>query len=141
MKIINSASSKAPISPGFTLIEVMAALAILSIALVVLTRSQTVSLSNVANIKNYERAVFVTENALHWTFLDLNEAESWEEFGNITTEDGDYVCNVTVQQTEMEGEGDTRAVMLKIIATTIWPEGKHEGQFQLETWYLWGQEL
>jgi len=128
---------------GFTLMEVMAALAILSIALVILIKSQTESLSNVASISNYERAVFYTENALHWTFLDLNHAESWEEFQSVTTEeeDGDYVIVTTVQQADMEGEGEIQAVMLKIIAATTWKDGRHEGNFELETWYLWGQEL
>ncbi len=129
-----------PHARGFTLMEVMAALAILSIALVVLIKSQTQSLHNVSRINNYERAVFITENQLHWTFLDLNEAETWEEYGNLNGEDGDYLWSVSIQPGEMDQGADTQAVMLKVVATTTWPEGRHEGQVQLETWYLWGQE-
>ena len=125
---------------GFTLLEVMAALAILSIAMVVLIRSQTESLNVVRNLDNYQRAVFITENQLHWTFLDLNEAESWEEYGQAQGEDGDFDWAVTIQPVEMERQADTRAVMLKIVATTTWKEGRHLDEFRLETWYLWGQE-
>ena len=125
---------------GFTLIEVMAALAILSIALVVLVQSQTRSLSDVQRVQNYERAVIITENQLHWTYLDLNEAETWEDYANLTGEDGDYLWNVTIAPTQMEAEADTRAVMLKVTATTAWKEGRAESRVQLETWYLWGQE-
>ncbi len=128
------------LNKAFTLIEVMAALAILSIALVVLIRSQTQSLSGVQRIQNYERAVFITENQLHWTHLDLNEAESWEDYADLTGEDGGYLWNVQIQPQEMERQTDTRVVMLKIIATTTWPEGRGTGEVRLESWYLWGQE-
>ena len=125
---------------GFTLIEVMATLAILSIALVILIKGQTRSLNNVMRVQTYERAVFITENNLHWTFLDLNEAESWEEYADLEGEDGDYLWRVTIQPAEMEREGDLSAVMLKIIATTTWTEGRSDQEFSLETWYLWGEE-
>ena len=123
---------------GFTLLEVMATLAILSVSLVVLIKSQTQSLHNVRSVRNYERAVFITENQLHWTFLDLNEAETWEDYETLSGEDGDYRWSVRVEAAEMEHELD--AVMLKIVATTTWPEGRTQGFFELETWYLWGSE-
>lgn len=150
---------------GFTLLEVMAATAILSIALVVLVRSQTQSIRNVITIQNYERAVFITENQLHWTFLDLNEAEDWSEYSSLTGEDGDYIWNVEITEADSEqasnssagrpaatgGRPDTgvgnnasggfgQIVLLRVVATTIWPEGSTEKSFQLETYYLWGAE-
>ena len=125
---------------GFTLLEVMATLAVLSISIVILIKSQTQSLTNVRNVQNYERAVYITENQLHWTFLDLNEAEDWTQYSNLTGEDGEYLWNVSIQPAEMETTGQLEAVMLRIVATTTWPQGRNQGQVQLETWYLWGQE-
>ncbi len=118
----------------------MAALAILSIAMVVLIRSQTESLNIVRNLDNYSRAVYITENQLHWTFIDLNEADSWEEYRQTQGEDGDYDWQVILEPVEMQAATDTRAVMLKVVATTSWQVGRHRDEFRLETWYLWGQE-
>jgi type II secretion system protein I len=151
---------------GFTLLEVMAATAILSIALVVLLSSQTQSIRNVITVQNYERAVYITENQLHWTFLDLNEAEDWAEYSSLTGEDGDFLWNVEITEAASEransagagggqvsvepgsqiaggargGGGFGDIVLLKVVATTAWPEGKTEKTFQLETYYLWGAQ-
>ena len=125
---------------GFTLLEVMAALAILSIAMVVLIRGQTQSLNSVHRIQSYERAVFITENQLHWTFIDLNEAASWQDYADLSGEDGMYRWRVTLRPAQTEYETDTELVMLQVIAETTWPQGRNEGYFRLETWYLWGQE-
>jgi len=122
---------------GFTLLEVMAAIAILAIAMVILIESQTHSINNVMRIQNYERGVFITENQLHWTYLDLNEAETWEEYAELSGEDGDYLWEVSLTPLEMENEVDSRVVMLHVVATTRWPEGRGEASFSLETTYLW----
>lgn len=128
-------------SDSFTLLEVVAALAILSVSMVVLIRSQTEALQNVMRVRNYERAVFICENQLHWTLLDLREVESWEELSALSGEDGDYLWDVVIQPMDMEQEFDTRVVMLHVMATTTWPEGRGEGQVELETCFLWGEEL
>ncbi|CAM2067583.1 Prepilin-type N-terminal cleavage/methylation domain-containing protein [Sulfidibacter corallicola] len=126
--------------PGFTLLEAMAALAILSIGLVVLIRSQTESISSVHRIQRYERGVYITENNLHWTFLDLNEAESWEEYRDVSGEDGEYLWRVVIDPVDMDTEVDARVVMLRVVATTTWPEGQIDREYHLETWYLWSEE-
>lgn len=125
---------------GFTLLEAMAALAILAISLVILLRSQTLSISNVSQIQRYERGVFITENNLHWTFLDLNEAESWRDYQDVSGIDGDYNWRVSIEAVEMEMQFDTPVVMLRVVATTSWREGVSDRDYTLETWYLWGEE-
>lgn len=125
---------------GFTLVEVMAALMILSIALVVLIGSQSRSINSVQRIKHYERGIFITENQLQWTFIDLNEAEDWQEYADLSGEDGDYLWNVRIEQAENESDIETDMVLLRIIATTSWPEGGGESTYNLTTYYLWGAE-
>ncbi len=125
---------------GFTLLEAMAALAILGISLVILLRSQTLSISNVTQVQRYERGVFITENNLHWTFLDLNEAESWRDYQDVSGIDGDYNWRVSIEAVEMEMQFDTPVVMLRVVATTSWREGVADRDYTLETWYLWGEE-
>jgi type II secretion system protein I len=125
---------------GFTLLEVMAALAVLSIAMVTLIRSQTQSLNDVRRIQAYERGVFITENQLHWTFLDLNEAERWQDYAELSGVDGDYRWKVTIQPRDMEVQADIQVTMLEVVAETTWPEGRNGGYVRLETWYLWGRE-
>lgn len=123
---------------AFTLLEVMAAIVILSIAMVVLIKAQTDSLNAVMRVQNYERAVFITENQLHWTILDLNQAEDWSEFSDLSGEDGDYLWHVMIEPVESEASGEANAVMLRIFAETAWPDGRGESQYALETRYLWG---
>ncbi|MCB1043082.1 MAG: prepilin-type N-terminal cleavage/methylation domain-containing protein [Acidobacteria bacterium] len=125
---------------GFTLLEVMAAVMILSIAMVVLIRAQTESLNAVLRVQNYERAVFITENQLHWTLLDLNEAEHWSEYAELSGDDGDYDWQVLIDEASMEMESDTHTVMLRIVAETSWPDGRGRSSYQLTTYYLWGED-
>jgi len=134
-------TSEPQIRRGFTMIEVLAALAILAIGMTVLIRSQTQSLNNVRKVRNYERAVYNTENQLHWTIIDLNQAEAWEDVAAIgpTEEDeGGYVTEVKIEPQEMDRQGENEMVMLRIKATTDWQEGSRRQAFSLETWYFWG---
>lgn len=125
---------------AFTLLEVMAALAILSISLVILVRSQTESLNNVRRVHTYERGLFIAENQLHWTMIDLNEAQDWQELATLEGEDGPYLWRVELQPAEMDRGQDLQITMLKIKAMVKWPEGRGEGYIDLETYYLWGKE-
>ncbi len=125
---------------GFTMLEVLAALAILGIGLTVLIRSQSQSLNNVRKVANYERAVFVTENQLHWTFIELGEVDDWREVAGIgTLEDGPYRIDVSIEPTDMERQGQVEMEMLEIVATTTWQEGTREQVYTLETWFFWGE--
>lgn len=123
---------------AFTLIEVMAALAILSISLVVLIKSQTQSISNVQLISTYERAQFITENQLHWTLLELNQAESWESLRELQVEEGEFTSRITIEATKNETVGNVKASLLHIVAVTSWGEGRRARSLELETQYLWG---
>ena len=125
---------------GFTLLECLCAIAILSIVMVGLIRAQSRSLNNVRMVANYEGAVFLTENMLHWTFLDLNESESWEDYAMLEDQEGPYSWQVTIDPLEMERESEITMVMLKVVATTTWQEGRSQQEFQLETAYFWGEE-
>lgn len=125
---------------AFTLIEVMAALAILAIALVVLIKSQTQSITNVHLVDTYERAIFITENQLHWTLLELNQAESWDDLRELEGDDLGYHWKVTVDAVKNENVGNnTTAALLNIVATTSWGEGPRARSVELETMYLWGE--
>jgi general secretion pathway protein I len=125
---------------GFTLLEVMAAFAILSIALLVLIENQSSAMGSVLRVGNYERGIMIAENQLHWTCLDLNEAEDWQEYGELAGEDGDYAWSVLVEPLEMETQADARVVMLKLHASVSWPQGRGRNAVDLETLYLWGEE-
>lgn len=130
---------KTDVDRGFTLLEALVAVAILSIAMVTLIRVQTQSMNNVIRVAHHERAVFIVENQLHWTFLDLNEAETWEEYAQADGEDGDYAWEVMIEPAEMESQGEAEITMLRIRARATWPEGSNQGVYELETFYLWGE--
>ncbi len=124
---------------AFTMIEVMAAMAILAISLVVLIKSQTQSISNVNLVDTYERAVFITENQLHWTLLELNQAESWDSLRQLEGDDLGYHWRVTVESVKNDSAGNNaNANLLRVVATTSWGEGQRERSIELETMYLWG---
>lgn len=127
--------------PAFTMIEVLAALAILSIALVVLIKSQTQSISNVRRVSTYERAVFNTENQLHWTFLELGQIEDWEELHELSGEESEFRWQVLINEVEHEDSVENKAILLQIVATTTWREGRGQSSFRLESRYLWGERL
>jgi len=126
---------------GFTLLEVLASLAIFAIAVVVLIESQTRSMSNVQNVRAYEKAVFIAENQLHWTMIDLSEAESWEEYGQVSGEDLGCDWRVTITPVDSQAEVETSATLLKVIAEVSWPmSNRHQGYYSVETWYLWSEQ-
>jgi len=124
---------------AFTLIEVLAALAILAISLVVLVKSQAQSIGNVRRVSIYEKAVIVTENQLYWTYIDLAQAENWEEYRTDTFEDKGFKFTITLDQADTDKSADFDATLLKVKVVTTWKEGRGEGFFELETWYLWGK--
>ena len=125
---------------GFTLLEALASVAILAIAMLVLMQSQTSALGQVLRVQDYERGVMITENQLHWTFLDLNEADEWEEYASAEGEDGDYLWQVEITPFDLEQKLENEVVMLRIVATTTWPHGPGFSSYQLETLYLWGEQ-
>jgi type II secretion system protein I len=124
---------------GFTLLEVMAALMIMTISFVVLVQTQTESLSAVNRIQNHQRAVMLCENQLYWTMIDLNQVETWEELASLSGFDGDYQWTVVIREQTLEEAYESDLVFLHIIAEVRWPEGRHEGTFSLDTHYLWGE--
>lgn len=125
---------------GFTLLEVLAAVAILSIALLVLFRGQTRSMANVLEVQDYERALFITENQLHWTWIDLNEATAWQEYASLNGEDGDFRWQVQIEPTQAAAADGKTVTLLRVMASTTWPKGQAEGHVALESYYLWGEE-
>lgn len=114
---------------GFTLIEILASLAILSIALVVILQLFSANLKGIRASDGYVDAVMKAESIMRNILDDEKLAEkSWSE----TTEDG-YGIDVSITETENE---KTENLMVKLMAIDLslrWQEGTKERKLTLKT--------
>lgn len=114
---------------GFTLIEILASLAILSIALVVILQLFSVNLKGITASDGYVDAVMKAESVMR-NVLDDDKLEenSWSE----TTEDG-YGIDVRIAETENERTENLMVKLMEIDLEIRWQEGTKERKLALKT--------
>jgi prepilin-type N-terminal cleavage/methylation domain-containing protein len=114
---------------GFTLIEILAALAILSISLVVILQLFSANLRGITASDKYVDAVMKAESVMR-SILDDEEIEerSWSE----TTEDG-YGIDVNITGIENERTENLMVKVMEIDLTVKWQEGLKERKLNLKT--------
>jgi len=114
---------------GFTLIEILASLAILSIALVVILQLFSINLKGITTSDSYADAVMKSESIMRNILDDEKlEEKSWSE----TTEDG-YVIDVSITETGNERTENLMMKLMEIDLSLRWQEGTKERKLTLKT--------
>ncbi|MEW6713796.1 MAG: type II secretion system protein [Nitrospirota bacterium] len=114
---------------GFTLIEILASLAILSISLVVILQLFSINLKGITVSDGYVDAVMKAESVMR-DILDNEKLEekSWSE----TTEDG-YGIDVSITETGNERTENLMVKLMEIDLSIRWQEGIKERKLTLKT--------
>ncbi len=110
-----SSSSESDKQQGFSLLEVMVAVAILAIAIASIFRLYSVALRGTMKAENYNRAVIIANSMMDEALAvkDVEEAEGTEDFG-----DGFQAVRTVEKIYEDE---DTLSAIYKITVTVTWP--------------------
>jgi type II secretion system protein I len=117
---------------GFTLLEVLVALAILSMALVAVFELFSVNLRGIATSDDYVSAVVRAEGKMREILADDNlKPESFSE----TTDDG-YTMEATVSETASQRSENLRVKLLEIDLAVHWTRGTKTRSFTLTTMKL-----
>lgn len=116
-------------SRGFTLLEVLVALALLSIALIVIIQLFSANLRGIAISEDLAKAVMKAESAMREV---LDDEDISEKSSSDTTPDG-YRIDVAITNAE---EGRTENLPLKLLQiqlTVHWKDGVKERALTLKT--------
>ncbi len=119
-------------SPGFTLIETLVAMMILSISLVIILQLFSGGLKSVRISDEYSRAIFHAKEKMEEILMvdNLINGESDGEF-----EDG-YKWNAEILYLEPEDEAEKKKLPVdrfRINLKVSWSEGEHEKNFEIST--------
>lgn len=117
---------------GFTLLEVLVALALLSIALVVILQLLSANMRGIASSDDYARAVMTAESKMREIADDEEIGEkTWSE----TTNDG-YRIDASISPAKDERTKDLPVSLLEISLTVHWIDGAKERALTLKTMKL-----
>jgi general secretion pathway protein I len=118
-----------PRRSGFTLLEVLVALAILGIALVAVFELFSANMKGIVMSDDYVTAVMKAESKMREILDDDNLAEkSWDE----TTDDG-YRINAAVTEAAADRTENLQVKLMEISLTIHWTRGTQERSFTLKT--------
>ncbi|MGC2061614.1 MAG: type II secretion system protein [Thermodesulfovibrionales bacterium] len=114
---------------GFTLLEVLIAMAVLSIALVAVFELFSAGLRGMAASVDYVEAVVKAEAKMREILDDEDMAEkSWQE----TSEDG-YRFDASIKKTEEDRTDNLPVELLDISLTVSWSRGIKDRTLKLKT--------
>src|SRR5574340_525610 len=114
---------------GFTLLEVLVAMVLLSISLVAIFELFSADLKGIAKSDDYSHAVIMAESKMRKVLDDETLAErSWTE----STDDG-YRIDTIVSGTESERTEDLQIRLLEISLTVSWIKDSKERTLKLKT--------
>lgn len=122
---------------GFTLLEVLVAMAVLSIAIVAVFELFSAGLRGLVSADDYVVAVVKAEAKMREILDDEKLGEkTWQE----TTDDG-YRFDAAIKKTETERTERLPADLLEIDLTITWSRGTKEKSFRLKTLKLVNKQV
>ncbi len=117
---------------GFTLLEVLVALALLGIALVVILQLFSANMRAIAASDSYAKAVMTAESKMREVLDDDQIGEkTWSE----TTNDG-YRIDTSIAGTEKKRTENLPVQLLEITVTVNWTDGNKDRTLSLKTMKL-----
>src|SRR5512135_3691674 len=114
---------------GFTLLEVLVALSLLSIALVVVLQLFSANLRGIAMSEDIAKAVMKAESAMREV---LDDEDITEKSSSETTADG-YRVDVSITDSEEKRTENLPVKLLQINLTVHWKDGLKERSLTLKT--------
>ncbi len=114
---------------GFTLLEVLVALALLSIALIVILQLFSANLRGIAASEDMAKAMMKANSAMRQV---LDDEDIAEKSSSETTNDG-YRIDVSITDAEEERTQNLSMKCLEINLTVHWRDGKKERAVTLKT--------
>lgn len=122
-----------PDSAGFTLLEVIAAMAIVALLLMPLLRLHLLSTDAIIRAQDLTTAVLLTQGRLTamGPFPETGEEEGAYEEPELAK----YKWHTTVTEHKFNTEGDGASVDIRHIAVTVqWTDGRSERYYTLESY-------
>jgi general secretion pathway protein I len=122
-----------PQAAGFTLLEVVAAMAIVALLLVPLLRLHLLSMDATVRAQDLTTAVLLTQGRLTamGAFPEPGEEEGTYEEPELAK----YKWQSTVTEHKFDTEGDDVSVEVRHIEVTVsWPDGRNERRYTLESY-------
>ncbi len=117
---------------GFTLLEVLVALALLGIALVVILQLFSANMRGISASDNYAKAVMTAESKMREILDDEQiQEETWSE----TTKDG-YRVDASITVAEKKRTENLPVQLLEITLTVNWTDGAKDRSLGLKTMKL-----
>jgi general secretion pathway protein I len=117
---------------GFTLLEVLVALALLGIALVVILQLFSANMRAITASDSYAKAVMTAESRMREVLDDDQISEkTWSE----TTNDG-YRIDTSIAGTEKKRTENLPVQLLEITVTVNWTDGNKDRTLSLKTMKL-----
>ena len=122
---------------GFTLLEVLAAVALLAISLTVVFQLFSADLQAIASSEDYVAAA-TRANAMMREVLDDDELteKSWSDL----TDDG-YRIDVSVQKSLAERSENLQVELLEVAVTASWAKGSKSRTITMKTLKLVGKKV
>ncbi len=114
---------------GFTLLEVLVALALLSIALVVILQLFSVNLRGIATSEDFAKATMRAEATMRDV---LNDEDIGEKSSSETTPDG-YRIDVSITKADEKRTENLPVELLQISLIVRWSDGAKERTLTLKT--------
>lgn len=122
-----------PRAAGFTLLEVVAAMAIVALLLVPLLRLHLLSMDATVRAQDLTTAVLLTQGRL--TAMGAFPEPGEEEGSYDDPELAKYKWHTTVTEHKFDTEGDEASVEVRHIEVTVsWPDGRQERHYSLESY-------
>jgi len=122
-----------PIEKGFTLIEIMVAMAVLAIALTVIFELFSGGLRLAGKSENYSRAIFYGRQLLEEICLQKNLSENEEE-GEFA---GGYTWRYEIKPLsvliEQNGDNNFSLKIFDVKVSVFWPSGENKKTINFET--------
>ena len=124
-----------PYSAGFTLLEVMIAVAVVAIALVPLLRLHLLSLDAIARAQDLTRAAFLAQEkvASIQSFPDAGEDQGTFERPELSR----FRWHTVVTEDELVLASSAQPIAVRRIEVTIlWADGQRERRYTLESYAM-----
>lgn len=114
---------------GFTLLEVLVALAVMAIAVTLVIQLFSANLRSIAASRDMTQAIARADSRIRGILTDESLAErAWSE----ATEDG-YRFDLSVSEILKERTDNLPVALMEVILTTHWVSGRKEKSFTLKT--------